>query len=156
VRVRHDSLDDALAQLKPALRLAAGGERVALTFSCLDDFHPDQIAGQIDFFADLGEGEQNALMRAVLHHRDFQALESAWRGLEWLLRRTDKGGRVEAVLYDVSRAELAADLTAADDLSGCGLYRLLVEKATAGPGGERWGLLVGDFLFDRSAADAAL
>ena len=51
---------------------------------------------------------------------------------------------------------MAADLNAGDDLSRCGLYRMLVEKATRGPTGERWGLLVGDFLFDRSAADARL
>ena len=133
LKVRHDTLDAVLAKLRPTLRLSAVGEKVELAFSSLDDFHPDQIAEQFDPFADLGEDEQNEFMRAVLHHRDFQALESSWRGLEWLLRRADKGGRVEAVLYDVTRDQLAADLNAGEDLSLCGLYRLLVEKATRGP-----------------------
>ncbi len=156
VKVRHDTLDAVLAKLRPKLRLSAAGEKVELAFASLDDFHPDQIAEQFEPFADLGEDEQNEFMRAVLHHRDFQALESAWRGLEWLLRRADKGGRVEAVLYDVSRDELAADLNAGEDLSRGGLYRLLVEKATQGPKGERWGLLVGHYRFDRTAADARI
>lgn len=156
LKVGHDTLDAVLAKLRPKLRLSAAGERVELEFSSLDDFHPDQIAEQFDPFADLGEDEQNEFMRAVLHHRDFQALESAWRGLEWLLRRADKGGRVETVLYDISRDELTADLNSGEDLSRCGPYRLLVEKATQGPKGERWGLLVGNYLFDRTAADARI
>ena len=57
--------------------------------------------------------------RRVLHHPNFQSIESAWRGLEWLLRRAQKGGnRVEAVLYDITQGELAAAaLNAGDDLS---------------------------------------
>jgi type VI secretion system protein ImpC len=156
VRVRHDALDGVLAKMRPGLRLSAGGERVELAFTSLDDFHPDQIFDQFEPFAELGEDEQNDLMRAVLHHRDFQALESAWRGLEWLLRRADRGGRVDVVLYDVTRDELAADLTASEDLARSGLYQLLVEKAVLGPKGERWGLLVGDSQFDRTTADVRL
>jgi type VI secretion system protein ImpC len=155
VKVRHETLDDVLAARRPLLRLSAAGERVELTFSSMDDFHPDQIFDQVEALADGGEDERNDLMRAILHHRDFQTLESAWRGLEWLLRRAARG-RVEVVFYDVPRDELAADLTASEDLSRSALYGLLVEKATAGPKGERWGLLVGDYLFDRSAADARL
>ena len=96
VKVGHDALDDVLAALRPSLRLSAAGERVELTFAALDDFHPDQIFDQVDAFSGQGDDERTDLMRAILHHRDFQAMESAWRGLEWLLRRAAKG-RVEVV-----------------------------------------------------------
>ena len=75
-----------LAAQRPALRLSAGGERIDLTFSALDDFHPDRICDNADALSGIGEEEQTELLRAILHHRDFQALEAAWRGLEWLLR----------------------------------------------------------------------
>ena len=155
VKVGHDALDDVLAALRPSLKLSAAGEHANLTFSATDDFHPDQVFDQVDAFSGQDDDERTALMRAILHHRDFQAVESAWRGVEWLLRRAAKG-RVEVVLYDVTRDEWAADLAATEDLSRCGLYRLLVEKATQGPKGERWGILVGDYLFDRTPADARL
>ena len=85
--------------------------------------------GNVDRFDDLSdEDEQGELMRTVLHHPDFQAVESAWRGLEWLLKRVSKGERVDIVLYDVSRAEFATDLCGSEDLSRSALYHLLIEK----------------------------
>jgi type VI secretion system protein ImpC len=41
-----------------------------------------------------------ATMRVLLHHPDFQALESAWRGVDFLLRRLDTDGRLRLFLID--------------------------------------------------------
>ncbi|MFG6413055.1 type VI secretion system contractile sheath domain-containing protein [Roseateles sp. DC23W] len=67
-------------------------------------------------------------MRAVLHQADFQAAESLWRGVDFLLRRLETGPMLQVHLIDVSAEEFAADLSAGDDLSETGLYRLLVEQ----------------------------
>ena len=69
-----------------------------------------------------------AAMRRVLHHPDFQTAEALWRGVEFLVRRIETGGRMEIVLYDVSAEELAADLAATDTLEETGLYGMLVEQ----------------------------
>ena len=69
-----------------------------------------------------------AAMRRVLHHPDFQTAEALWRGVEFLVRRIETGGRMEIVLYDVSAEELAADLAATDALEETGLYGMLVEQ----------------------------
>ncbi len=56
-----------------------------------------------------------ALMAALLHHPHFQAVESAWRGVDWMLRRAQKAGnKVEAVLYDITQQEFAASLNAGE------------------------------------------
>ncbi|WP_313474782.1 type VI secretion system contractile sheath small subunit [Agrobacterium pusense] len=67
-------------------------------------------------------------MRAILHHPDFQAVEATWRSLELLARQIETGPNLEIVLYDVSAEEWAADLSARNDLSESGLFRMLAEE----------------------------
>lgn len=67
-------------------------------------------------------------MRAVLHQADFQAAESLWRGVDFLLRRLETGPMLQVHLIDCSAEEFAADLSAGDDLTDTGLYKLLVEQ----------------------------
>lgn len=66
-------------------------------------------------------------MRAVLHHADFQAMESLWRGADFLLRKLETGPGLQVHLIDVSAEELAADLSGHSDLSDCAIYKMLVD-----------------------------
>ncbi len=52
----------------------------------------------------------SAAMRLILHHPDFQAVESIWRSVDMLARRIETDGKLEIILYDVSAEEMAADL----------------------------------------------
>ncbi|WP_422785508.1 type VI secretion system contractile sheath domain-containing protein [Roseibium algae] len=70
----------------------------------------------------------SSAMRTILHHPDFQSVESTWRSLELLARRIETGAALEIVLYDVSAEEWAADLAAQDDLAESGLFRMLAEE----------------------------
>ena len=94
-------------------------------------------------------------MRAILHHADFQALESAWRAMELLVRRLDTDSNPKLFLIDVSKDALAADF-GAKDLTATAAYRLLVEQTVGTPGAEPWALLVGNYRFGASPEDAAL
>lgn len=98
----------------------------------------------------------HAAARQILHQPDFQALEGAWRELDWLLRRVDKGGQVQVLLVDLSAEEFAADLARGDDLTETGLYRLLVGKLLEGTKPQPPQLVVGRFVFDYCASHAAL
>jgi type VI secretion system protein ImpC len=53
-------------------------------------------------------------MRKILHHPDFQALESAWRGIYFLTRRLDTGEELKIYLMDLPREELTAGAGLAD------------------------------------------
>jgi type VI secretion system ImpB/VipA family protein len=159
VRVGRDSLDDVMAKLGVELKLPVGedGDTVTLRFASLDDFHPDQIHDRVERIADLYESdEKSAPMNTVLHHPDFQALESAWRGVDWLLARAARGGQVEVVLVNVSLAELAADLKGSENLTASGLHQLLIDKGVRGPKGEPWAVLVGNYAFDLTGQHAEL
>jgi type VI secretion system protein ImpC len=95
-------------------------------------------------------------MRQVLHQREFQAAETAWRALFFLCRRLDTDATLKLYLLDVTRDELAADLRSSDDLRSTGIYRLLVERTLGTPGGQPWGILVGHYTFGDDVEEVEL
>jgi type VI secretion system protein ImpC len=98
----------------------------------------------------------SAQMRALLHYPPFQTLEAAWRAIYFLIRRAETGSQLQIFLLDISKEELAADLSATSDLAATGLYRLLVESTVGTPGAEPWALLAGDYTFGPEPEDAQL
>jgi len=96
------------------------------------------------------------LMRSVLHDPRFQALESAWRGLAFLVRRLATGAKLRVFVLDVSRDELAADLGDAGKIESSAIYKLLVEQTVATPGADRWSAIAANYTFDAAAVDLLL
>lgn len=95
-------------------------------------------------------------MSAVLHHPDFQALEAAWRSIDFLTRRLETGTDLKLFLLDVSKDELAADLVEGDQLDHSGLAKRLVDAAVGTPGAEPWSLFVGNYTFGPTRGDVEL
>ena len=89
-------------------------------------------------------------MRALMHHPRFQALEAAWRGVDFLLRNVDTDETMEVCLLDVSRAELAADLRTENSVSGIG--EIIVEQPV---GARPWTVVAGLFAFEANSDDDA-
>jgi type VI secretion system protein ImpC len=98
----------------------------------------------------------SAQMSALLHLPAFQALESAWRAVFFLVRNLETSSRLKLMLIDVSKEELAQDLATSQDLTSSGTYQLLVEKSVGTPGAEPWAVLVGNYTLDSSRQDAEL
>ena len=94
-------------------------------------------------------------LRAVLHEPDFQALESAWRAVAFLVRRLETDSTLQVYLVDVSKAELAADLEPAQGAPS-GTHRLLVESSRGTAGAMPWTLLVGLYSFGPDTDDIEL
>lgn len=101
-----------------------------------------------------GPDRPTELMRAILGEGAFRALEAAWRGVDFLLRRLDVDGPLTLHLIDISPEELRADLLAGDDLGKSGLHRLLVDKTVGTPGAHPWAALVVLGAFGASKEDA--
>jgi type VI secretion system protein ImpC len=112
---------------------------------------PDARQPEILNVIDRGIG---ALMRAVLHNQDFQALEAIWRATFLLVRQLETGSQLKLYLIDVSKQELAADLKAAKDLRDSGIYGLLVEQTVETPGAEPWAVIAGNYNFGSGTEDA--
>lgn len=95
-------------------------------------------------------------MRKVLHHPDFQILESLWRSVDLLTRRLETSTQLQLVLYDVSAEEFAADLSSKDELEETGLYRLLVEQPALDANQGALSVIVGAYVFDQTPPQAEL
>ena len=96
-------------------------------------------------------------MRALLHDATFQSLESAWRGVQWLVSSLELDGPLQLHLFDTSREELIADVVAANGtVAQTGLYRALVDRWRNLPGGEGWSVIAALIDFSPSAADLGL
>ncbi len=114
-----------------------------------DDPEQEELVAAVD-------ASISALMKTILHHPNFQTLEAAWRALHFLVYRVKTDALLKVYLLDISKAELAADLSASDDLRSTGIYKLLVDESVGTPGGEPWAVLTGIYTFDQTRKDAEL
>src|SRR5262245_54434039 len=96
-------------------------------------------------------------MRMVLHHREFQSIEAAWRGVYWLASNLELDESLQIHLFDVRRQELLRDIVESEGkLDETGLYRALVEHAGQVSDSKVWSALVGLIHFGPSPTDAGL
>ena len=70
------------------------------------------------------------LMRKIMHSSAFQALESSWRGLYWLMRRLELDNNLRLYIADVSFAELMEDNQQHEN-SSTQLHQRLIEQRAA-------------------------
>ncbi len=95
------------------------------------------------------------LMRKILHDHKFQALEAAWRGLYFMVRRTETDGGLSIYILDVTKDELAANLKDSISLAETPLYKILITDALETPGCDPWALILGNYAFEPNVDDVA-
>lgn len=95
-------------------------------------------------------------MRSILHHPDFQTVESLLRSLDFLVRRIETSKQLQIVVYDVSAQELAADLASSDNLEETGLFKWLVEQPVSDAHQGALSALVGLYQFEHIPPHAEL
>lgn len=94
----------------------------------------------------------------VMHHEDFQKLESAWRGLHHLVNNTETDQQLKIRVMNISKKELGKTLkrykgTAWDQSP---IFKKMYEEEYGQLGGEPYGCLVGDYYFDHSPPDVEM
>jgi type VI secretion system protein ImpC len=94
----------------------------------------------------------------VLHHPDFQKLESAWRGLHYLVNNTESDEMLKISVMNISKLDLGKTLkkfkgTAWDQSP---IFKKVYEEEYGQFGGSPFGALVGDYYFDHSPPDVEL
>ena len=97
-------------------------------------------------------------INVIMHHADFQKLESAWRGLHYLVNNTETDEQLKIRVMNVSKQDLGKTLkrfkgTAWDQSP---IFKKLYEEEYGQFGGEPFGCLVGDYHFDHTPPDVEL
>lgn len=109
----------------------------------------DQVIAEIDQRI----GHQ---LDAIVHHPAFQALESAWRGLYFLVQRTDFRENIRIAVMDVPKTILEQDFVDNPDLTTSGLYKHVYSSEYGQFGGSPVAALVGNFHFGPGQRDVDL
>lgn len=91
----------------------------------------------------------------IIHHEEFQKLEGAWLGLNYLVTNTETDELLKIKVLPISKKEIARDIKrfkgVAWDQSP--LFKRIYEEEYGQFGGEPFGCLIGDYYFDHSAKD---
>ena len=94
----------------------------------------------------------------ILHHPDFQQLESAWRGLHYLVNNTETDEMLKIRVMNISKKDMSKTLrkfkgTAWDQSP---IFKKVYEEEFGQLGGQPYGTLIADYHFDHSPPDVEL
>jgi len=92
----------------------------------------------------------------ILHNPQFQALESAWRGLKFVIDRVNFRENVKVEMVNVSKDDLLMDFEDSPEIPKSGLYKLVYSAEYGQFGGKPYGMLVGNYDFGPGPQDIAL
>ncbi|MNF24149.1 hypothetical protein D3C84_47380 [compost metagenome] len=89
----------------------------------------------------------------ILHHPQFQELESSWRGLKLLVDRTNFRENIKLEVLNVSKQDLLDDFEDSPEVVQSGLYKHIYTAEYGQFGGEPVGALIANYFFGPSAPD---
>jgi type VI secretion system protein ImpD len=110
-----------------------------------DDLHRGADVAWIDRLLTAIDDLISAQVNAILHHVRFQRLEARWRGLAYAVQVTQDVPNARLKVLSVSWVELCRDLDRAVEFDQSRLFRLVYSDEFDMPGGEPFGLMVGDY-----------
>jgi type VI secretion system protein ImpC len=98
----------------------------------------------------------SAQVNEILHHPDFQALESAWRSLRFVVDRVDFRENTRLEVLSIKKEELLADLEDSPDLTKSGFYRIVYSNEYGVFGGKPFGVMNMNYDFGPGAQDVEM
>ncbi|MGD8107644.1 type VI secretion system contractile sheath large subunit [Pantoea sp. FN0302] len=143
-------------QAKTAVELAVktlAEQALTTSITMADDAYKNIAA--IIAEIDLKLSEQ---INLILHHEEFQRLESAWRGLHYLVNNTETDEKLKLRFMDISKDDLRRCMKRYKGIAWdqSPLFKQIYEEEYGQLGGEPYGCLVADYYFDHSAPDVDL
>ena len=156
------SLLDMIIAASPAEEPARAEALSVLVRQLLEEVKGGQmpVSGDLETMLERRIAELDRLisgqLNLILHHPEFQKLESSWRGLHFLVSRTDTSSLIQIRVLHVTKEELLHDLEPATPLAQTGLFRELHSHLYEIPDAVPFDVLIGDFEFDNHPQDMAL
>lgn len=92
----------------------------------------------------------------ILHHPEFQQLESSWRSLKLLVDRTNFRENIKIDVLSISKEELLDDFEQAPEIVQSGLYKHIYSAQYGQFGGEPYAAMVANYDFGPSTPDVKL
>ncbi|MBI5865784.1 MAG: type VI secretion system contractile sheath large subunit, partial [Planctomycetes bacterium] len=102
------------------------------------------------------DAKLSAQVDEILHHNDVQKLESAWRGLKFVVDQTDFRENIKIDILNVSKEQLLEDFENSPEIPKSGLYQHIYTAEFGQAGGEPIGAMVANYEFGPGPRDIAL
>ena len=155
-----------LDQLVEATRVKPGDEAYAVTRQGLEAFVTELLeparqaekvsAGLIDDMIATLDAKLCRQVDAIIHHQQFQKLESSWRSLKFLVDRTDFRENNKLEILSVSKEKLLEDFEDAPEITRSGLYKAVYTAEFGQFGGQPFGSIIGNYEFNPGPQDMKL
>jgi type VI secretion system protein ImpC len=141
--------DEAKSRVESAVRTLA---EQALAGTSLV---PGDVIGTIESMISALDRKLTEQVNVIIHNPEFQALESAWRGLNYLVMNSETASDLKIKVMNVGKDELRRMFSsyrgAAWDQSP--LFKRVYEAEFGQLGGHPYGCLVGDYNFSHMPTD---
>jgi type VI secretion system protein ImpC len=155
-----------LDEIIQATRLKPTDEGYAITKQGLQVFidellKPGKVVEKVsqaivdDMIASLDQ-KLSAQMDEILHNEKFQKIESAWRGLKFLVDKTDFRENIKIEMMNATKQDLLDDFEDAPEITKSGMYKIVYTSEYGQFGGKPYGLIVGNYEFGPGAQDIKL
>lgn len=95
-------------------------------------------------------------LNEIMHHPDYQKLEAAWRGLNYLVMNSETGTQLKIRILNITKKELLDDLEKATEFDQSSMFKKVYEEEYGTFGGFPFSVMIGDFEFGRHPQDMAL
>ncbi|EJK6794333.1 type VI secretion system contractile sheath large subunit, partial [Campylobacter jejuni] len=112
----------------------------------INKFALDEMIAHIDYLL-------SKQMDEVLHNEEFQKLESTWRGLRFLVERTDFNENIKIDLFDIRKEEALEDFENNPDITQSVVYKNIYSSEYGQFGGEPIGAIIGDYQLGSASPD---
>ncbi len=139
----------------PVLERIEAGVRGLIAFLIRTDSHTVDVPSCDLIISELTH-KMSLQINAIMHHALFQQLESAWRGLKFVVDRVQYRENILVEVLNVSKRDLLEDFQDAPEIPKCGLFRIVYSAEFGQFGGRPYGLLVGNYNFGPTPQDISL
>ncbi len=102
------------------------------------------------------DAKLSAQVDEILHHPDVQKLESAWRGLKFVVDQTNFRENIKIDILNISKDQLLEDFENSPEIPKSGLYQQIYTAEFGQAGGEPFGAMVANYDFGPGPRDIAL
>src|SRR5690606_9163285 len=158
--------DSLIDQLLETTKVRPGDESYAITTQGIQTFisslldpsrSVDRITASLadDMIAELDK-KLCAQVDEILHHPDFQRLESSWRSLKFLVDRTNFRENIKLQIMNVSKEDLLSDFEDSPEVTKSGLYKNCYTAEFGQFGGQPFGAIIANYEFGPGASDMKL
>ncbi|MDD6088553.1 MAG: type VI secretion system contractile sheath large subunit [Desulfovibrionaceae bacterium] len=154
-----------LDEIVEATRLKPGDEGYTATRVGLEAFlkqlvntsGDQKVAPRLidNMLADL-DAKLSSQVNVIMHDKAFQEMESAWRGLKYLVDNTDFRQNIKIEFLNVSKEDLLNDFEDTPEIMRSGLYRHIYTAEYGQFGGQPVGAVIANYEFGPGTQDIQL